>query len=198
MALLKRMVLSLLLVGSVLAGTLPAGAQDEADNPWYRPTPQGDVEISLHFFYSATCSYCAEAERFLPGMLLRRPWLKLESYEVDNSPENRELFADFAAALDEEILGVPTFFLCGQMIVGFDENTGALLAAVADYCHDLLAQDLQAPQATPPAARASGNAGPDGVPAAPGNAGCGDAVAAAAGDRRDLHRHPGPAYARRA
>lgn len=149
MVLLKRMLLSLLLAGALLVGSLPAGAQDEMDNPWYRATPQGDVEISLHFFYSATCPYCAEAERFLPGLLLRRPWLKLESYEVDSSPENRALFADFATALDEEILGVPAFFLCGQMIVGFDESTGALLAEVADYCHELLAQDVAAPQATP-------------------------------------------------
>ncbi len=144
MAVVKKLLLCFLLLAAAFAATAPAAAQSEEENPWYRVGPSGEVEISLHFFYSATCPYCAEAQRFLPGLLLRRPWLKLESYEVDSSPENRALFADFAAALDEEILGVPAFFVCGQMIVGFDEATGGVLASVADYCHDLLQQDVTA------------------------------------------------------
>ncbi len=150
----------------VLAGGLtglgPAAAEESPseswENPWYRVTPAGDVEVSLHFFYSQTCSYCAEAERFLPGLLLRRPWLKLESYEVDSSPENRQLFADFAAALDEEILGVPAFFVCGQMIIGFDDTIRGLLAEVADYCHELLLQDL--PVTETPSQEAPGQEAP--------------------------------------
>jgi hypothetical protein len=144
MAVVKKLVLCFLLLAAAFAAAGPAAAQNGEENPWYRVDAKGEVEVSLHFFYSATCPYCAEAQRFLPGLLLRRPWLKLESYEVDSSPENRALFADFAAALDEEILGVPAFFVCGQMIVGFDDTTGGVLASVADYCHDLLQQDVAA------------------------------------------------------
>ncbi|MEO3428571.1 hypothetical protein AAFN88_06915 [Pelagibius sp. CAU 1746] len=144
MTAVRKLALCFLLLAVVFVTAGPAAAQDGGENPWYRTDAKGEVEISLHFFYSATCPYCAEAERFLPGLLLRRPWLKLESYEVDSSAENRALFADFAAALDEEILGVPAFFLCGQMIVGFDESTGGVLAATADYCHELLQQDVAA------------------------------------------------------
>ncbi len=144
MTLVKKLLFCILLLATVFAETAPAAAQDGEENPWYRVTPQGEVEVSLHFFYSATCPYCAEAERFLPGLLLRRPWLKLESYEVDSSAENRALFADFAAALDEEILGVPASFICGQMIVAFAETTGGVLAPAADSCHDLLQQDVAA------------------------------------------------------
>lgn len=140
---MKRFLLTLFLLAAALGAIPSAQAQEEMENPWYRVGPQGEVEITLHFFYSETCPYCAEAQRFLPGLGLSRPWLKVESYEVSNSEENRALFADFATALDEEILGVPAFFVCGQMIVGFDEasGTGAMLASVADYCHELLLQD---------------------------------------------------------
>ena len=144
MTLLKRFFLLLLLLAAGVGAMNAARAQDAAENPWYRVGPAGEVEITLHFFYSETCPYCADAQRFLPGLGLSRPWLKVESYEITQSQENRALFADFALALDEEVLGVPAFFICGQMIVGFDEvsGTGAMLADVADYCHELLSQDL--------------------------------------------------------
>ena len=139
----------LLLVAALgLAGG--AQAQTGEQNPWYRAGPDGEIQITLHFFWSETCPYCAEAQRFLDVLVLRRPWLVIESYEVSTSAANRQLFAEFAAALDEEILGVPAFFACGQMLVGFDsaEGTGALLASFLDYCRDLLADDLaQAPTA---------------------------------------------------
>lgn len=152
MRLLRSVLLLLCLVAASAAMTPSVQAEELTENPWYRLTPDGEVEITLHFFWSETCPYCAKARRFLPGLQLSRPWLKVESYEVTGSEENRELFADFAAALDEEILGVPAFFVCGQMIVGFDEasGTGGLLASVADYCHDLLLQDLaQEPAGAP-------------------------------------------------
>lgn len=162
----KRFFLALFLLAAFLSGAMPGRAQDVAENPWYRAGASGEVEVSLHFFWSETCPYCAEGKRFLEFMGAERPWLAIESYEVTTSPANRELFADFAAALDEEILGVPAFFVCGQMIVGFDDDTAATLASFTDYCHELLVQDPPpAPSAQAPPAQAPPSLEPPAVEA---------------------------------
>lgn len=142
----RRLLLGLFLLAAVLGLAGPGQAQDLTQNPWYRVDPAGRVEITLHFFWSETCPYCAAGKRFLETMDNERPWLVIESYEVSTSAANRQRFAEFAAALDEDILGVPAFFVCGEMLVGFDgaDSTGALLAGFVDYCHDLLVQDLPA------------------------------------------------------
>mgnify|MGYP000669337881 CR=1 FL=1 len=143
-----RLLAACFLLLFLLAPAAQAQTEAENSNPWYRYDGKGGVEITLHFFWTETCRYCAEAKRFLPEMQLSRPWLTVNAYEVSSSPENRALFADFASALDEEVLGVPAFFICGQMIVGFDEASGTagLLASLSDYCHDLLLKDLPASQ----------------------------------------------------
>jgi len=165
MAAVRSFLLGLFLVALALGVSLPARSQDQArpqdqaqddgENPWYRVGSDGELQISLHFFWSETCPYCAQGRLFLEFMGAQRPWLVIESYEVTTSAENRQLFADFAAALDEEILGVPAFFICGQMIVGFDEATGELLASFADYCRDLMKQDLPAGAGVPAVAEQS-------------------------------------------
>lgn len=161
-----RFILGLFLLAAAFGVAMPAQAQDVEENPWYRTGPDGEVEVSLHFFWSETCPYCAEGQRFLEFMGAERPWLVIESYEVTTSPANRQLFADFAAALDEEILGVPAFFVCGQMIVGFDDDTAAMLASFTDYCHELLAQDVpSAPSAQAPPAQAPPSLEPPAVEA---------------------------------
>jgi len=149
----KSLLIGLFFLAAALGLSAPVRAQGPEVNPWYRAGPSGEVEISLHFFWSETCPYCAEGKHYLEFMGAQRPWLVIESYEVTTSPANRQIFAEFAAALDEEILGVPAFFVCEQMIVGFDDATAELLASFVDYCHDLLAQDfpVAGPAQAPPA-----------------------------------------------
>jgi hypothetical protein len=62
----------------------------------------------------------------------------VRSHEVSGSVANRELFALMARAAGAEISAVPTFFLCGRMVVGFDDElgTGRQLLQIAESCKD--------------------------------------------------------------
>jgi hypothetical protein len=121
-----------------------ARGQEEAETFWSSKTPAGEVQVNLHLFWSETCPHCAKAQRFMRSLGRERPWLLIHSYEVTGSPANRELFVLLAASLGEQIRGVPAFFLCGQMVVGFDDaaGAGAFLASLADDCHAFLALEV--------------------------------------------------------
>ncbi len=162
MAAWQRILLSLLLLAAIASAAPPAGAQEQADTFWYRVDGDGGIQPKLHFFWSKTCPHCTRARDFLAPLAAEHPWLLVQSYEVTGAPEHRLLFAQLAAALDEEIRGVPAFFLCGRMIVGFDnaEGMGARLLALAEACRDLVADRLAtadtapAPEASSPSAMA--------------------------------------------
>lgn len=151
---IARMGLLLLPVFLTSSGDVRAQSEPLPESLWYAVEQDGKVEVNLYFFYSETCPHCAKAASFLPALVEPRPWLRLGALNVNESQENRELFAGLAGLLGEEFQGVPAFFLCGRMIVGFDsaEGVGARLAAFADQCHTALV-DMQAPgpQPTPAA-----------------------------------------------
>ncbi len=143
-------VVTLILLTAILGfATFDARAQapQAKDTFWYKAETSEDVRVKLHFFWSETCPHCARALSFLEPLGRERPWLLIQSYEVTESPENRALFATLAAELGEEIRGVPTFFLCGRMVVGFDnaEGSGAALGAMADACRAFLQEELAVP-----------------------------------------------------
>ncbi len=143
-------VVTLILLTAVLGfATFDARAQapQAKDTFWYKAETSEDVRVKLHFFWSETCPHCARALSFLEPLGRERPWLLIQSYEFTESPENRALFATLAAELGEEIRGVPTFFLCGRMVVGFDnaEGSGAALGAMADACRAFLQEELAVP-----------------------------------------------------
>ena len=129
-----------------MAAGLADGARGEEaeDSIWYRYGAEGQPEILLYFFWSESCLHCSRARAFLEGHDARPAWLRVRSFEVTGSAENRRLFAALAAALEQEILGVPTFFLCGRMLAGFDdaEGQGAALIALAQACRAELEAEL--------------------------------------------------------
>ncbi len=154
MIVVRRWFRAVVVLGAVLGLAAVTGAQAQTpaaqETFWYRSGPGEDVRVKLHFFWSETCPHCARAISFMGPLGRERPWLVIESYEVTASAENRALFAALAAELGEEIRGVPTFFLCGRMIVGFDdaEGVGATLGALADGCRAFLQEELVSPPAT--------------------------------------------------
>lgn len=140
----RRAVAAIAMVLFVVAGPAfcpPAVAQD-VDRIWYSSGGPGEVDINLYYFWSETCPHCAKARPFIASMASELPWLKVESREVSRSADNRLAFAAMAASIGEEIRGVPAFFLCGRMIVGFDEpeGVGAYLRRLAEACHATLAE----------------------------------------------------------
>jgi len=141
------------LVFCAMALFLVAPAQAPRETLWGRSDTDGAVQVKLHFFWTTTCPHCARAKRFLEPFAADNAWLDLVSCEVSKSAANRGAFGMMAAMLGEEIQGVPSFFLCGEMIVGFDtaDTTGAMLAGRAEACRVSLEQTLSPTPATPPA-----------------------------------------------
>ncbi len=131
-----------LLVAVLLGLGGQAQAQEPGESIWHRVAPEGAIELKLYFFWSETCPHCAKAKVFLESQQDERPWLKVRAFEITRSEENRRLLAGFAAELDQQIVGVPTVFLCEQMVPGFDtaEGRGALLLELADSCRAALAK----------------------------------------------------------
>ena len=144
--------IGVIVLALVLACGKPGQAEELAESVWYAVNPAGEVQVKLHFFWSQTCPHCERAMRFLDPLARDRPWLQIATYEVTSSPANRRLFAEFASATRQEIRGVPAFFLCGQMVVGFDsaQGMGAGLTAMVDGCHDLLIRELSIDQMEAP------------------------------------------------
>jgi len=146
--------LLLLLAVFLFAGDTAATADMPPESMWHATDRDGGVLVNLYFFYSETCPHCARAASFLPELTQGRPWLRVAAVSINETEENRELFAALAGLLGEAIRGVPAFFICGQMIVGFDSpaGMGAGLAAFADQCHDRLVEmrtlGMQPPPAT--------------------------------------------------
>jgi hypothetical protein len=116
----------------------------EDDDLWFEVTPDGDIEVRLYFFWSETCPHCARAQPVIKRLTDERPWLEIRSYEVSASPANREIFALLARSAGEEIRGVPAFFVCGVMLVGFDNELGMgqTLAALSDRCRMRMGEEL--------------------------------------------------------
>ncbi len=117
-----------------------AAAAQIRDQPEAGTAVDGEAEVTLVYFWSRTCPHCAKARPFLDALETSLPWLTVEPREVTESSENRALFAAMAKSVGEEIRGVPTFFLCDRMIVGFDapNGVGARLRALAESCHAAL------------------------------------------------------------
>lgn len=136
---------AVLILGAIIALAPSSSAQEieggEALSPiWLAETENGERGLRLYFFYSETCGHCEAAAPVVERIAEVRPWLKLEALAVDNET-NARLFFMLARELGREPEAVPTFFICGEMLVGFDDagGMGARVASIADACHARLA-----------------------------------------------------------
>jgi thiol-disulfide isomerase/thioredoxin len=138
-------ILPVLAVLSALACGLPgAGRAAEVAPFWYDTDPRtGAVTIDLYFFWSETCPHCARAHPFVEDLAEARPWLDLHALQVTGSPMAREWFGALAERVGAGIQGVPTFFACGEMLVGYDTpgGMGRRLERLVDRCHAALTAD---------------------------------------------------------
>ena len=162
MAARRSLFLAVLWLALLLAVFSPAAAQEHPEEMgaaeeseetfWYGRTAAGEIQPKLHFFWSETCPHCARALAFMGPLAEGRPWLRIESYEVTGQAAHRALFAQLAAAVGQEIRGVPAFFLCGRMVVGFDDaaGMGAHLEQFADSCRSFLVAELAPAMPTAP------------------------------------------------
>ncbi len=157
---------------TLLLAVLPRIAQaqsvaPEGENPyatWFELTPDGDARIHLYFFWSKTCPHCQEAHPFIMDLPNQFPWLDLHEYELSESQENGQRYAEMAAMTGAEAMYVPAFFFCGNMTSGYGshETTGATLVEGLDSCHEFVLENFAGAPVGPaqPAVPAAAHADP--------------------------------------
>lgn len=120
-----------ILIGLLFAGNV------EAALAWAEADADGSQRVHLYFFWSETCPhYCKAAHPFIAAISREWPWVTLHLLEVSRSRENVQRFEAMAQARGQSAEAVPTFMLCGLMLVGWqDEATsGAVLLRALDAC----------------------------------------------------------------
>lgn len=131
-----------LLLAAAAPPPLSAAASPAIDPVWYEtPGAEGeeadaDIVVKLYVFWSEGCPHCARARPFLEALAADRPWLDARFLEVSDSPLNRDWFGALAEQTGNQIQGVPTVFLCGEMLVGYDDadGMGERIARQAERC----------------------------------------------------------------
>ncbi|MDX9970821.1 MAG: thioredoxin family protein [Candidatus Gracilibacteria bacterium] len=109
-----------------------------------------DIEektVNLYFFYGEGCPHCEKEKPFLRKMEEKYENLKVHSYEIWYSSENRNLFMEFGKKLSATVNGVPFTVIGEKYFTGWldEETTGAqieqeIICAVEEGCRDVLSE----------------------------------------------------------
>lgn len=129
------LVLSCLLWMSSVVAAAPALA---AAPQWLEQDAEGQVRVPLYVFWSKSCPHCREALSFLSRVRSQYPWLEVLDFELTGSRENVQRFIDMATGLGEKAQSVPSFFVCGRMLTGFDDESGIgqQVLSLARFCRE--------------------------------------------------------------
>jgi thiol-disulfide isomerase/thioredoxin len=103
------------------------GAADDTSSPVQK-------RFTVYFFWGDGCPHCADEKPFLESLQLRHPGMDIRSYEVWHDKQNAALLASMSRAYNNSISGVPMTFVDRKVFVGFTEQTGRLIASVAERC----------------------------------------------------------------
>lgn len=131
---------------------LPAQAQEAQDllpgeeEIWYSVDEDGGVNIDLYFFWSQTCPHCRTAHPYILSLPEELPWLRLHTLELNQIPENANLYVELAQLVGQEAMYVPAFIYCGTMQAGYDkhETTGAAIRQDLINCQAQLQETIAA------------------------------------------------------
>jgi glutaredoxin len=118
---------------------------------WLVQTPAGEERVRLYVFWSRQCPHCVEAKEFWEGLREREPWLEIQDFELTSDRANVTRYVELARSLGQEARSVPAFFVCGQMLTGFDrpEGMGERVLGLARFCRQ--AAGASVPSERPPA-----------------------------------------------
>ena len=117
--------LVLVAVLAAWAGALPAAAA--------AATPAAESGVTIYFFWGDGCPHCEAVRPFLDE-LAARPGVELEAFEVWYDADNRDRFAQVAAAHGTEASGVPAVFAGGGWWVGDSEYNRAAIRRTVERC----------------------------------------------------------------
>lgn len=92
--------------------------------------PAPDLEV----FVRTGCSHCEAAKVFLEELRRTRPALRILIVDIDRDPQALARFERLAHLHALPVVGVPMFYLNGELIVGYQDerSTGARLLAMLD------------------------------------------------------------------
>lgn len=115
--------------------SLAAGPNDAAF--WYTETATDSPIIQLHFFWTATCPHCQEAQPFIKALPEQLPWLQIHDYPLSGSAANLELYIDYAKQMKLERIAVPGFMFCQRLETGYHDraSTGEYLIRELTRCY---------------------------------------------------------------
>ncbi len=91
---------------------------------WTSEQDTGETRVHLYFFWSQKCPHCLKAIPFVDSLARDNSWLELHSAEVSQNRQNLQRYVEMANSLGHEARSVPAFFICGQLITGFDSPQG--------------------------------------------------------------------------
>jgi glutaredoxin/Na+-transporting methylmalonyl-CoA/oxaloacetate decarboxylase gamma subunit len=121
MSVRRTLLLAITALVALLGATVtPAWAADD-------PPPGEPPTIVL--FHGEGCPHCAAERAFLADLLADRPDVVLEEHEVWNDADNADLLLKTAQEMGFEAVGVPVTIIGERVWIGFDDATGAEIAA---------------------------------------------------------------------
>ncbi len=102
----------------------------EVDHAFDAPVPPAGIEV----FIREGCPHCAAAKLFLEDLQRERPELRIVLHDVGEDAAALARLKDLAARHGVQTLGVPAFYLRGELIIGYAGagTTGARLRALLD------------------------------------------------------------------
>lgn len=84
--------------------------------------PQSE-RATLMFFWGQGCPHCEQAKPFVERLVVERPGLRVERIEVRNDSDGRKRFVATMRRLGADAVGIPTFAVDDEYVVGFIEGT---------------------------------------------------------------------------
>lgn len=126
--------------------------------------PAADIEV----FTRAGCPHCAAGKLFLEELRRERPGLRVLIHDLDEDSAARARLKELAARLHVRRIGVPAFYLRGQLIIGYEsaETTGVRLKALLDSPPSSRGEGMLEgacpPEAAAPCGREAGGPAPEG------------------------------------
>ena len=91
------------------------------------------VASDLEVFVRQGCSHCEKAKNYLTHLKQRRPQLKVIIRDIGEDSQARLRLKTLAAKFDVRQVGVPAFYVRGELVVGFESEE-----VTGKYLQDLL------------------------------------------------------------
>lgn len=118
---------------------------------WISVVSATEIRTDLHIFWAKGCPHCENALEFLRPLPQSHPGLVIHAHEVSENQANLDLLIRIASAHDIREVAVPLLVLGDDVMVGFGENSKAMLQSRLAACRQIRCQTrLETPAKTSP------------------------------------------------